>query len=241
MTDVRDRDTPTELKVDVGAPARQPLVARAPAPAKRGKSQLPAPHGAFDPQGGLAPGSKPRRRFGLGSWSFIGLVLLPIMAAGAYLFFVARDQYTAEASFAVRQAESIASTDLLSKTGGSGGSGESSQAAAPSGGSILSGTVNLGGQDAEIVANYIHSRAIIDAISPTLDIRAIYTRPEADFFAKLPGQRDRRGADRLLEQDGVGLHPGVVGHRHDLRVGVPAGGCARSRVGRAEGEREAGQ
>ncbi len=157
-------------------------------PARR--SELDA-RGGLDLRGDLIPATRSRRRFGLGGWSFIAIVVLPILAAGLYLFVFARDQYTAEASFAVRQAESLPTSDLSagpSLGGGqeSGSSGGSSSTQSVTAGSIIGGTANLGGQDAEIVANYIHSRAIIDTLSRSIDIRAIYRRPEADFWARLP-------------------------------------------------------
>ena len=204
MTDVRDRDPPIDLKAEPDAtPVRMPAVSPlhiaelkipdvpAPgtlAPAVHGKDLEPAhrteieARGDIDLRGGLAPVTRPKRRFRLGGWSFIAIVVLPILAAGVYFFAIARDQYTAEASFAVRQAESVSTSDLSG--GGSAGGGASSQPVTA--GSIMAGTANLGGQDAEIVANYIHSRAIIDALSQSIDIRAIYRRPEADFWARLP-------------------------------------------------------
>ncbi len=161
------------------------------APAAYGKELEPARRSELDARGGidlrgdLGPETRSKRRFGLGGWSFIAIVLLPILGAGVYLFAFARDQYTAEASFAVRQAESLPTSDL-SAGGSQGGQGGGTSAQPPTAGSIIGGTANLGGQDAEIVANYIHSRAIIDALSRTIDIRAIYQRPEADFWARLP-------------------------------------------------------
>ena len=218
MTDVRDRDQPIELKAEPTAtslrmPAATSLqvtepkvsdirVAGAVSPAARGKDLEPArrseldARGAVDLRGALAPKTRSRRRFGLGGWSFIAIVLLPIFAAGVYLFAFARDQYTAEASFAVRQAESLPTSDLSAgpSLGGSQNGGSSAQPV--SAGSIIAGTANLGGQDAEIVANYIHSRAIIDALSRSIDIRAIYRRPEADFWARLPANASEEDLTR---------------------------------------------
>ena len=172
-------------------------VSGAMAPAAYGKDLEPARRPELDARGGVdlrgdvGAATRSRRRFGLGGWSFIAIVILPILAAGVYLFVFARDQFTAEASFAVRQAQSLPSSDLSagpSLGGGqeSGQSGGSSSAQPVTAGSIIGGTANLGGQDAEIVANYIHSRAIIDTLSRSIDVRAIYRRPEADFWARLP-------------------------------------------------------
>jgi capsular polysaccharide transport system permease protein len=40
--------------------------------------------------------------------------------------------------------------------------------------------------NAYIVTNYIRSRAMVDDLSRELDLRAIFRRPEADFWARLP-------------------------------------------------------
>ncbi len=221
MTDVRDRDPPPiDLKAepataplrmptaaslqiasprvaDVVIPGPEPLV-----PAVHGRHLEPARRadvdvrGGIDVRGDLAAAIRPKRRFGFGGWSFIAVVVLPILAASVYFFAIARNQYTAEASFAVRQAESVATSDLSAgaSTGGSQSSASSQQPVTA--GSIIGGTANLGGQDAEIVANYIHSRAIIDALSRTIDVRAIYHRPEADFWARLP---DHASEEKLTE------------------------------------------
>ena len=98
-------------------------------------------------------------------------MVLPILAAGAYLFFIATDQYAAEARFAVKTV-----------SGGTDDNGKGDTSLA----NVLTSGSSLGGQEADIVANYIHSRAIIDDVSRTLDIRAIFQRPEADFYARLP-------------------------------------------------------
>ena len=66
---------------------------------------------------------------------------------------------------------------------GKGGSQGSDTAVSSS--SLLSGGASLAGEDAEIIANYIHSRAAIDDVSAMLDVRAIFRRPEADFWARL--------------------------------------------------------
>ena len=204
MTDVRDRDPPLDLKAEpASAPVRLPAAtslhiaelklpevheSESLAPAARGTALEPARRTELDERrevgarGDLDQAQRRKHRFGFGGWSFIAVVLLPIFAAGVYFFAIARNQYTAEASFAVRQAESVPTSDLSAGSSSGGQSGASSASV----GSILAGTANLGGQDAEIVANYIHSRAIVDALSRTIDVRAIYRRPEADFWARLP-------------------------------------------------------
>ena len=102
--------------------------------------------------------------------AFLAFVVLPSLAAQVYLAFFATDQYLAEARFAVRTAEIASPMDKLPSAGFSIG-------AAP----IYSSS----SQHAYIVSSYIRSRAMVDDIMKEIDIREIYTRPEADFWARL--------------------------------------------------------
>ena len=40
-------------------------------------------------------------------------------------------------------------------------------------------------QDAIIVTDYIRSRALVDKLDKEIDLRAIFSRPEADFASRL--------------------------------------------------------
>ena len=178
MTDLRERGPERLTAVeDIDASSlrtgRSPsLMSRALAPMRRKSRQdfVPATGTALETRADFAIVEKPRSHARMILWSMVLVIGLPMAASALYLFGFASDQYLAETRFAVRQA-----TGELS--GGDKGGG--------AGGSIMSGSLNLGGEDAEIVANYIHSRAIIDDISRTVDIRAIFRRPEADFYARL--------------------------------------------------------
>ena len=102
--------------------------------------------------------------------SFIVLVAAPAMIATLYLALLASDQYAAEARFAVISSKYELSSDKLDKLKsalkGSGGGG-------------------MANQDAYMVAAYIRSRAAIDDVSKTMNLREIFRRPEADFWARL--------------------------------------------------------
>jgi capsular polysaccharide transport system permease protein len=100
--------------------------------------------------------------------SFALFVVLPSIASAIYLAFIASDQYVAEARFAVKQAQfdTAKTTSELSK--------------------LTSGSIpSLTDQNGYIIANYIESRAIVDDLSKSLDLRQIFQRPEADFWARL--------------------------------------------------------
>jgi capsular polysaccharide transport system permease protein len=102
--------------------------------------------------------------------SFIALVVLPSLASVAYLVFIASDQYVAEARFAVQSPHADIGRDKLTSTLSTVGTG---------------GLPSMAGQESYIVTSYIRSRAIIEDLAETLDLRKIFRRPEADFWARL--------------------------------------------------------
>jgi capsular polysaccharide transport system permease protein len=106
--------------------------------------------------------------------SFFMAVVIPSIFAVLYLAFIASNQYVAETRFAVRTLQSETGGDNLVSTLSLLGSG------------IGAGSMPaLAGQDPYIVTGYIHSRAIIDDLSKSLDLREIFTRPGSDFWARL--------------------------------------------------------
>lgn len=107
--------------------------------------------------------------------SFVLFVVLPSAVVALYLAFLATNQYYVETRFAVRKA----AIPGLSET--------KSALSALANGEMHFATE----QDAYIISNYIHSRAIIDVLSHDIDIRAIFTRSEADYWAKLKSGASR--------------------------------------------------
>ena len=187
MTDVRDREPLSATRDPIElAPQRRSLVSRALSPIRRVTARAVALAPAPSTEVALRDTSvelQPKRGFGVVGWSLALFVLIPFFASGIYLFGFASDQYVAETRFMVRQAEPLlgGGLDGLNSGDNKKGGSESGGMAMPS----LTGAVKLGGEDAEIVASYIHSRAIIDDISRTVDVRAMFQRPEADFWARL--------------------------------------------------------
>lgn len=105
--------------------------------------------------------------------SFIGLVLAPAFAAMIYFALIAADQFAAQARFAVRQIDIGSSeTVAVADDASTGSSGANFSFTAP-------------GQNAYIVTSYINSRAIVDDLAPIINLREIFRRPEADFWARL--------------------------------------------------------
>jgi capsular polysaccharide transport system permease protein len=102
--------------------------------------------------------------------SFILLVVIPSLLSVVYVVFIASDQYVAEARFAVQTAHADVGRDKLASTLSTVSAG---------------GLPSITGQESYIVTSYIRSRAIIEDLSNGLDLRKIFRRPEADFWARL--------------------------------------------------------
>lgn len=133
------------------------------------------------------------------SWpwrSFIILVLAPVMTSFVYFAFLASDQFVSEMSFAVRGA-----TELL----------PGSDALASSGmGTLASLNAN---QDVYIVANYIDSRSMIDDLSNEVDLRAMFSKPTADWWARFDPSRPTEDLLRYwrnMVQTSVEIASGIV-------------------------------
>ena len=106
-----------------------------------------------------------RRRSRLGWLSFAAVVVIPVLAAAYYYFCIAADQYVSEFRFALRSAEAERHDPALFLQ----------ESIAP---------VAIG-VDSYVVAQYLASRAIIDDLSTTLDLRQMFSRPETDWLARL--------------------------------------------------------
>jgi capsular polysaccharide transport system permease protein len=101
----------------------------------------------------------------LGLFSFIIVVAIPVVAAATYYCFIAADQYVAEFRFALRSAEPERREPALFLQ----------ESMAPS----------AMGLDSYVVAQYLSSRAIIDDLGATVDLRQMFSRSEADWLVRL--------------------------------------------------------
>jgi capsular polysaccharide transport system permease protein len=143
----------------------------------------PAPDEALSPW--------PRRAFRIPFYrlSFFAFVLAPALATVVYLAFLASDQFVAETKFALRTAQIEAGRDKSAAAAGAAGGASSSTA-------TTLGLPAIAGQDAHVVAAYVRSPAIFADLPAGLDVRAVFRRPEADFWARLP---DDASAERLVD------------------------------------------
>lgn len=117
---------------------------------------------------GTETGRRPAldRRLSLRAVSFAAVVLVPIAVVAAYLFIIAADQYVAEFRLSLSSVDTPRLDPLSLLTGNA----SHSQAALES----------------QIVVQYMTSRAIIDELNPELDLRRLFSSPEADWWARLP-------------------------------------------------------
>jgi capsular polysaccharide transport system permease protein len=132
------------------------------------------------PQDG--PETKP---FPLAKVTFTAFVLVPAITIVLYFAFLASNQYIAEMRLVVRVGRvgnaggisGIVSQIAGGVTGMPGGGG---------GGMSMSTDSGTSTENAHIVTSYIGSRAIVDEVGKTLNLKEIFRRPEADFYARLP-------------------------------------------------------
>lgn len=166
----RERRLVTDVTTERGLVARAFRTVRNLVPLRFRRRELEA-----EPELALYPGT--RRRL---PWVLISLVVFVVMPAAAvdiYLAFIASDQYVAEARAVVRSAEQESTVQSAMAQSGS-------SSTSPGGGtSALS--LSTVGPNAYVVTHYIRSRAVVDDLSKIMDLRAIYRRPEADFWARL--------------------------------------------------------
>ena len=98
------------------------------------------------------------RHFGL-AISFVLMVALPLVGTVWYLYRVAADQYASYVGFAVRSEELSSAQSLFS------------------GLSALSGSSS---SDTDILYEFIHGQTMVERVSETLDLPALYSKPEND-------------------------------------------------------------
>lgn len=117
----------------------------------------------------LIPAATPaikHARPSLRSLSFAVLVVLPIAVTAVYYFAVAADQYVAEFRFTLNTVDPPRFDPL----------------------SLLAGnaTHSPAGLDSQILLQYMTSRAIVDEIDGSLDLRRLFSPPQADWWGRLP-------------------------------------------------------
>jgi capsular polysaccharide transport system permease protein len=128
-----------------------------------------APDAEAEPQ--TQTGGGGRRGFSWFFLSFAAFVIVPTIASWLYFALIASDQFIASSRFAVRAAANERPVELP----GSSAGGSSSSVGMPM----------VVGQDAYLIVAYIQSHKIISDLSASLDLRAMFRHPRADFWARL--------------------------------------------------------
>ena len=105
---------------------------------------------------------RPSRR----ALSFVIVVLLPVALAGVYYLAIAANQYVAEFRMTLRTVDAPRIDPLLFFGGDA--------------------THTTAVTEAQIVTQFIASRAIVDELDPKLDLRRLFSPREADWSARLP-------------------------------------------------------
>ena len=164
------RKRPPAEDLPAGFVREAPVVREAPA------RTAPAPTARRSPDRRLDVGTEPlklptrKAKLSVGFWlSLLLMVVLPTGLAAAYYFFIAADQYVSEFRFAVKSSNASASSATTDLVGAA--LGQSARLSAFS--------------DNFIVADYITSREAVSDLLKTVDLRKIYSDPDADFLARL--------------------------------------------------------
>ncbi len=93
-------------------------------------------------------------------WTFVGVVAVPCLVFGAYIFFVASAQYVAEARFTVRGG-------MTSFAGSKG---------------VPTALIV---QDTQVILNFMKSRAMVEALDRSAHAQELYESDDIDFFSRL--------------------------------------------------------
>jgi capsular polysaccharide transport system permease protein len=109
---------------------------------------------------------------------FVAVFILPTLLAAIYFGLIASDRYISEARFIVRSADKPASQGAAAYLQDFG--------------------ITRANDDAFAIADYIHSRDVMQAIEKQIDIPAVYSRPGADIFSRIGGLSGRAKSDEAL-------------------------------------------
>jgi capsular polysaccharide transport system permease protein len=125
-------------------------------------------------------GGGPRKPPSWFNLSLIVGVIIPSIGYLIYLLAFASDQYVASSRFSVRSAANEQQVELPSSSANRTSS---------------SGLPMVVGQDAYLVVAYINSHRIIEDLGQTVDLKAVFRHPRADFWARL---KDNPSAEDML-------------------------------------------
>lgn len=114
---------------------------------------------------------KPRRGRRWMLVSLLACVVAPALLIAAYYVVLASDRYVSSAGFAVRGMDAGGGGDLLGAFTGLASTGSTTS-------------------DSYILLKYLKSRDLVERLQEDVDLRAMYSRPEADFWSRLDESDD---------------------------------------------------
>ena len=151
----------------------------------------------------------PTRRKSRGEFlSFLVVVVLPVLVATGYYFFIASKQYVSEFKFVVRDAMSASSGSKDSSMG---------DVMAMAGGSRANSL------ESYMVTEFIKSQKAVEELQARIDLRKLYSRPEIDWFGRFDEARPMEAFTAYWD--------GKVSAQFDMLTGI---GTARIRAYRPE-------
>ncbi|MBV9287537.1 MAG: hypothetical protein JO288_06905 [Hyphomicrobiales bacterium] len=118
--------------------------------------------------------AEPKARFSGWRGLFIATVVLPMLVAAVFLLFVLAPRYSSTAKFVVRSTDesSQGAISSLTKNAGSVAQG--------------AGSSTIASDETYEVNAYLTSRDVVDLLARSDNLRAILSRPEADFVFRFP-------------------------------------------------------
>ncbi len=177
----------TQGAADLLPPATKKNAAQIATALRRAARQSRAPVMSITGGGGFRARKSDKIFWGSIILSFVLLVAIPFVTASVYYGLIASDQYVSEARMALRTGES----SILDSFSGITGLPSSQQF-----------------QDTQIIANYVSSRAMIDKLESQLELRAMFSRGDSDWWASFNPARKaedfekywRRQIDASIDQ-----------------------------------------
>lgn len=132
------------------------------------------------------------RVFRLGVFaSFAAFVIAPLLVASVYWGLIASKQYATETKFSLRTGEA-STLDLLSGGGSQGGQQM---------------------QDTQVLVNFILSRSAVEALDRKIGLRAMFSRPEIDYFSRFDADDPIENLEKYWKRRvdaGVDLVSGII-------------------------------
>lgn len=151
----------------------------------------------------------PVRRKSRGEFlSFLAVVVLPVLVATGYYFFIASKQYVSEFKFVVRDA-----------TSASTGSKDTSMGDVMA----MAGGSRANSLESYMVTEFIKSQKAVEELQARIDLRKLYSRPEIDWFGRFDEARPMEAFTAYWD--------GKVSAQFDMLTGI---GTARIRAFRPE-------